>query len=148
MKKILSLAVLALLSIPIVSAQLRKIPSEVTNAFKAKYPEATNVSWKDKITVFQASFMNGGQEMKADFSSNNGWQETAVRKAFEQLPEDVLDGFEKSKYNEWTHGEYFFEILKNDHSVEYRIYVEKNAIQKKFLFFNNKGQLNRESIAL
>jgi hypothetical protein len=148
MKKILSLLVLVLASVSVTNAQLRKIPSEVTNAFKAKYPDATNVSWKDKITVFQASFVNDGQEMKADFSSNNGWQETAVRKSFEQLPEDVLDGFEKSKYNEWTHGEYFFEILKNDNSIEYRIYVEKNAIQKKFLFFNNKGQLERESLTM
>ena len=148
MKKILSLFVLVLAAVSVTSAQLRKIPSEVTNAFKAKYPDATNVSWKDKITVFQASFVNDGQEMKADFSSNNGWQETAVRKSFEQLPEDVLDGFEKSKYNEWTHGEYFFEILKNDNSVQYRIYVEKNAIQKKFLFFNTKGQLERESLTM
>lgn len=148
MKKILSLFVLILMSVSVTSAQLRKIPSEVTNAFKAKYPDASDVSWKDNITVFQASFINDGKEMKADFSSINGWQETAVRKPFEELPEDVLDGFEKSKYNEWIHGEYFFEILKNDQSVQYRLYVEKNAIQKKFLFFNNKGQLERESVTM
>jgi hypothetical protein len=31
------------------NAQFRKIPAEVTDAFKAKYEKASGVSWKDKL---------------------------------------------------------------------------------------------------
>ncbi|MEX6685998.1 PepSY-like domain-containing protein [Danxiaibacter flavus] len=148
MKKVLSLIALVLLSLSVVSAQLRKIPSEVTNAFKEKYPDATSVSWKDKITVFQVSFINYGLEMKADFSSNNGWQETSIKRSFDQLPHEVQDGLDKSKYNGWTHGAFYSEIQKKDNTVWFRIYVEKSALQKRYLFFNDQGQLERESITM
>ncbi len=37
-------------------AQLRKVPADVTEAFKAKFPDAKNVEWKDKLTAFLASY--------------------------------------------------------------------------------------------
>ncbi len=37
-------------------AQFRKIPAVVTDAFKAKYAAASGVSWRDKLSSFQADF--------------------------------------------------------------------------------------------
>jgi hypothetical protein len=125
-------------------AQLRKIPSEVTEAFKAKFPEAEKVEWKDKLTYFQAQFAIGEDQMSADFSNEGEWQQTEKKISFEELPEEVKDGLNKSKYADWTPGSVTL-IEKDEDIRQYKIYVEKSSlIQKKFLFFTPEGRLERE----
>ncbi|HRH61212.1 MAG TPA: PepSY-like domain-containing protein [Chitinophagaceae bacterium] len=126
-------------------AQLRKVPAEVTDAFKAKYPGAEKVEWKDKITFFEAQFTMDGSEMTADFSNEGKWKESQKKIEFEALPTAVKDGFKKSKFADWTPGSVTY-IMKDDKDPEYKIYVEKSSlVQKKFLFFAVDGQLNREA---
>ncbi len=54
MKKIL----IPMLAVPLcrqsAQAQFRKVPSDVTNAFKAKFPDAKDLEWKDRLTYFRA----------------------------------------------------------------------------------------------
>src|SRR2546423_12641151 len=117
-------------------AQIRKVPAEVTNAFKAKFPDAQNVAWKDKVTFFEASFTLNNAEMTADFSGKGEWQETDKKINFDALPNAVKDGFKKSKYADWTPGT-VTQIEKNDKGIQYKIYAEKSSVvQKKFLYFN------------
>ncbi len=126
-------------------AQVRKIPAEVTDAFKAKYPDAQKVEWKDKITFFQASFILNNTEMTADFKSKGEWQETDKKISFDALPDAVKDGFKKSKYADWTPGT-VTQLEKKDKGVQYKVYAEKNSlVQKKFLYFNEQGQLVRDA---
>ena len=40
-------------------AQLRTLPSAVTDSFKVKYPSATQVSWSDKLSYWQVGFYHG-----------------------------------------------------------------------------------------
>jgi hypothetical protein len=144
MKKILIALLLIVAGTTAVMAQIRKMPAEVTNALKEKFPYAENVSWKDKLTSWEAEFTNKGVETQAWFSSKGEWKETDKSMSFDQLPEAVKDGLDKSKYNEWTPGE-VAEITKKDKELQYRIYVEKSSlVQKKYLYFNAKGQLQRE----
>ena len=144
-KKILMLFLMIGLSTAVLQAQIRKVPAEVTDALKAKYPGADKVEWKDKITFFEAQFMLDNAEMTVDFSPKGEWQETDKKISFDQLPASVKDGFKKSKYNDWTPGS-VTQIDKNDKSLQYRIYVEKNSlVQKKFLYFNAQGQLEKEA---
>ena len=126
-------------------AQIRKVPAEVTNAFKAKYSDAQNVEWKDKVTFFQASFTLDNAEMTANFTGKGEWQETNKKMSFDALPDAVKDGFKKSKYSDWTPGS-VTQIEKNDKGIEYKIYAEKSSlVQKKFLYFNEQGQLVRDT---
>ena len=126
-------------------SQLRKVPSEVTNAMKEKYPDAQNVEWKDKLTFFEASFTLDGTEMTADFSNKGEWQETDKKMDFNDLPAAVKDGFQKSKFADWTPGS-VSKIEKNDKSIQYKVYAEKSSIiQKKFLYFNQEGQLIKDT---
>jgi len=146
MKKIILLLVL-LVSFGAVKsfAQIRKVPAEVTDAFKAKYPDAQNVEWKDKVTFFEASFKSNNAEMTADFSSKGEWQETEKKMDFDALPDAVKDGFKKSKYSDWTPGS-ATKIEKKDKDVQYKVYAEKSSlVQKKFLYFNEQGQLERDT---
>ncbi len=141
------LFVLAMLVVS-VNAQIRKIPSEVTDAFKTKFPAAEKVEWKDKLTYFEASFSLGGVDMVADFSGKGEWRETDKKISFDDLPASVKDGLKKSKYADWTPGS-VTEVNKKDKDTQYRIYVEKSSlVQKKFLYFNKEGKLEREAQTL
>jgi hypothetical protein len=146
MKKTILLFVL-LISLGAVKSfgQIRKVPAAVTDAFKAKYADAQNVEWKDKVTFFEASFKLNNAEMTADFSSKGEWQESAKKMDYDALPDEVKDGFKKSKYADWTPGS-ATQIEKNDGKVEYKVYAEKSSlVQKKFLYFNAEGQLVRDT---
>ncbi|HRH51388.1 MAG TPA: PepSY-like domain-containing protein [Panacibacter sp.] len=140
------LLLLFVLVAAIAHAQIRKIPAEVTDAFAARYPHAEKVSWRDKVSYFEAQFMLNGFEMSAGFNSKGDWQRTERKIKFSDLPDDVEDGFLKSKYADWEKGS-VVEIDEDSEPVIYRIVVKKN-IQKKYLFFTTSGKLNREALTL
>ena len=146
MKRIILFFVVAVFAVTVSNAQIRKVPSEVTNAFKAKYPNAQDVEWKDKITSFHAVFTDNGTKKEASFTKD-GWKETESEMEFNGLPEEVKDGFAKSKYADWEHGS-VVEIQKSDDALQYRIYVEKSTLNKKFLFFNKNGKLLKDALTL
>lgn len=140
-KKLLLFALMICFGAGMLFAQIRKIPSQVTEALKAKYPTAEKVEWKDKLTFFEAAFVLNGSEMTADFSNSGEWQETDKKITYDQLPAAVKDGLKKSKYNDWTPGS----VTQIDKIIKYRIYVEKSSlVQKKFLILNSEGQLEKE----
>ncbi|HXB43014.1 MAG TPA: PepSY-like domain-containing protein, partial [Puia sp.] len=82
-------------------AQIRKIPAEVTEALKVKYPDAENVSWKDKLSVFAASFEMNNEKYEARFTDKGEWKSTEKEITENDLPDQVKDGLEKSKYADW-----------------------------------------------
>ena len=103
------------------------------------------MEWKDKITFFQAGFNANGAEMTAEFNSKGEWLQSEKKISFEGLPDAVKDGFKKSKYTDWTTGS-VTQVETKDKGTEYKIYIEKSSIvQKKFLYFNSQGQLQKET---
>ena len=128
-------------------AQIRKIPAEVTDAFKAKFPNANAVEWKDKLKVFQANFEMRDEDYLAKFNSKGEWQETEKNIEQDKLPSEVKDGFDKSKYSNWEVKEVSY-IEKKDNTFQYRILVKKSDIEKKYLFFNKAGKLLKDSITI
>jgi len=128
-------------------AQIRKIPSEVTEALKEKYPDADNVSWKDKLTVFSASFELNNEKYEARFTDKGEWKSTEKEINQSELPGDVKDGFDKSKYADWEL-KYVYTIELPDNEIQYRLQVAKNDIQKKNLLFNSDGKLLKDNITL
>ena len=152
MKKIVSLLALCLVVLLSAHAQIRKIPAEVTDAFKAKFPAAEAVEWKDKLTFFQANFKDNGTPLTVDFSSKGEWQQTEKGLTYDDVPAAVKDGFKKSKYadaGEWKPGETVTMVTKSDKSTLYRVYVDKKGgLQKKYLFFSTSGHLEKETLTL
>jgi len=59
----------------------------------------------------------------------------------------VQDGFSKSKYSDWEKLS-ITEIEKSGEQLQYRIYVKKSAIEKKYLFFDVNGKLLRDAIKI
>ncbi len=152
MKKIVFSLLFCLLMTGLVQAQIRKVPSDVTNSFKAKYPGAKDVEWKDRLTYFEAQFKQGGKDMTVDFNNKGEWQKTEKALTASETPAAVLDGFKKSKYaspDEWKMGDVVTMVTKDDKSTQYRVYVDKvSGVQKKYLFFSPSGQLEKESLTL
>ncbi|MGC8749231.1 PepSY-like domain-containing protein [Hydrotalea sp.] len=128
-------------------AQLRKIPSEVTAAFANQFPKAAQVSWKDNLTNFQANFQNGDTVMQVKYNNKGQWLETISKMPYDQLNDAIKDGFDKSKFNDW---EILLvqKITSLNNEVLYRIEVRKNAFRKTYLYFNTKGQLQKDAPAL
>ena len=112
-------------------AQLRSVPAEVTNAFKVKFPNATDVKWSDKLTNFEATFNISAVKMWANFKSDGKWIRTET--LLTQLPTAVQDGFAKSKFNNWE--------IKDRRKLErlnemtlYKVEVQQSTLIKKNLF--------------
>lgn len=122
------------------NAQFRSIPAVVTDAFKTKYGNATAVTWKDKISAFQADYKIGEVEMKSSFNAKGEWLRTERKHTFTTIPADVKDGFKKSKYADLTVGD-IIEVQEKDKQTQYRVTVKKGDFNKKKLVFAKTGQL-------
>jgi hypothetical protein len=130
------------------NAQIRKIPSSVTDAFATRYPHAEKVEWSDRLTSFEASFKLNGVDMKADFSSKGEWKYSEKKIAFDDLPAGVKDGFSKSEYAEWKTGS-VTEIQQSGKELQYKVYAEKSSpFQKKYLYFDADGKLLKDVMTL
>jgi Putative beta-lactamase-inhibitor-like, PepSY-like len=150
MKKLFIVSsLLMLISLSTVSlfAQFRSVPGVVTDALKEKYPDASNVSWKDKISVFVASFEMNNEKIEARFTEKGEWRSTEKQIQKDDLPQDVKDGWEKSKYADWELSSIYSVELPDD-VMQYRLQVSKSDVQKKNLLFNSDGKLLRDNITL
>jgi hypothetical protein len=128
-------------------AQIRKIPAEVTGSFSEKYPDATGVEWRDKLTGFTASFTLDGIAYLANFSNKGEWQSTEQEIEQDDMPEEVKNGFDKSKYTDWTIN-HVTKIELPDDVFQYRIEVGKGDINKRNLYYNSNGRMLKDKRTL
>src|SRR6266498_4711427 len=126
-------------------AQLRKTPLAVTNAFEKQYSGASKVQYEDNLINVQVHFISDSGKMVAKYNSDGEWKETEREFDYDSLNADVKSGFEKSKYSvEWKVKETSIIYLPHN-EIQYRVKVQKNDLQKKYLFFDKSGRLLRDS---
>jgi hypothetical protein len=129
-------------------AQIRKTPLVVTNAFEKQYPNATKVQYEDNIINVQVHFVLDSSKMVAKYNGDGEWKETEKESTYDGLPSDVKSGFDKSKYSvEWKVKETSIIYLPSG-DTQYRVKVQKNDLQKKYLFFDRGGRLLRDSVTI
>jgi hypothetical protein len=131
------------------SAQIREIPKAVKDSFAVQFPDAGTPNYIDNIVNVQVKFEHNGETKLATFTNKGQWKETEQPYDFEKLNADVKDGFEKSRYSgtDWKVAD--TKLVTRPAGVElYRVKVEKNDVQKKYLYFNTSGKLVHESITL
>jgi hypothetical protein len=109
-------------------AQVRKIPAEVTEAFRGKYPTALNVEWRDRLTGFTAVFDLENIHYEAKFTNKGLWQNTENKINEAELPAAI-------------------KALREE-KTQYRLEIEKSDIQKKNLLFDSNGRLVSDKITL
>lgn len=149
MKKtvLFSLLFIAIVSSYTATAQIRKIPAEVTNAFSEKYADAKNVEWKDKLSNFAAAFEWKGDKYEARFNKKGEWINTEKEMDVNDLPDNVKDGLTKSKYADWEVKNIYRIDLPGD-KIQYHLLVVKTTVQKKNLLFNDAGKLLKDNYTL
>jgi len=129
------------------TAQLRKVPAEVTEAFKEKYPDTKNVEWKDKIASFQVNYEMGGIRYESKFSSKGEWLQTEKTVAEDALPAEVKEGYSKSKFTSWELKS-VAQVESKDNGIQYRLFVRKSGVEKKYLYFDSTGKLVKDAITI
>ena len=148
MNRKLLLSGFILLSTVITSfAQIREIPKPVRETFANQYPTAENTDFRDQLVKVDVRFELKGDKLVASYANNGAWKGTEKDWRYEDIPEEIKDGFIKSKYADWEAGETKVLYLPGG-SEQYRIRVRKNDVQKKYLYFNKDGRLLREAITL
>jgi len=149
MKKIIILCLPILFISSVLSAQIRKIPAEVITAFEKQYPSAQTVEYKDVLTSVNVHFVMDSIKMNARYTNGGEWKETEKEWNYYNLPQEVKDGYMKSKYadGEWEVKETTVILLPGD-VEQYRLRVDKGDIQKRYLYFDQYGRLLRDPITI
>lgn len=146
--KYLAIFFLSLFTIGSAQAQFRKIPGEVTDAFKQQYPNAAKASWSDKVSYFAVDFMLDSGKYDAQYTIKGVWKLTYHDITADKLPSAVKDGYDKSKYTDDWKVTSYTAIYMPGNIIKYRLVVRKSGIQKKNLYFNASGKLLDESSTL
>jgi hypothetical protein len=128
--------------------QIRKTPAAVSQAFEKQYPNASKVQFEDNLINVQVHFVSDSGKMTAKYNGDGEWKETEREFNYDNLPADVKTGFDKSKYAvDWKVKETAIIYLPGN-EIRYRVKVEKNDVQKKYLFFDKNGRLIRDSLTI
>ncbi len=147
--KLIRLCMIASLALffSVVSAQVTKVPQAAKDNFAKQYPAAENVEWNNEVLSVTVGFTLNGENMDAEYNNKGIWKSTLQDLPFEKFPATVKDGFSKSKYadREITDAK---KVYFPGDVIQYRIKAERNDLEKKYLFFNENGQLLRETITL
>ena len=124
-------------------AQVTKISEQVKENFTSQYPDAQNIRWFNDVVKVNVQFEIGDDKMDAQYTNKGIWRNTLKMISFDDLPDEVKDGFDKSKYagREVTDVRI---VYLPDEIIQYRIKTEKNNVQRKYLYFNEEGRLLRD----
>src|SRR4051812_10101149 len=96
MKKVFYLPLLCLFITVAACAQKINVPAAVSNAFKSKFPNATNVKWgKESAKEFEAEFKLNGTSISANFNTDGSWVETETVIKTADLPAAVTNAVKK-----------------------------------------------------
>lgn len=127
--------------------QITSVPEQAKENFAKQYPAATDVKWSNDIVNVNVEFELQGEQMNAEYSNKGIWKSTRKEWSYDKLTDALKDGFQKSKYADREVLDVKIIYLPGD-VVQYRLKVEKNDLQKKFLYFNEKGRLLRSAVTL
>ena len=128
------------------SAQFVDIPTVVKDSFDKKFPEAKQVEWLHNFGKPEVKFKMNDKSCWSRFTSKGVWEVTETKITEAEIPTEVKDGLTKSKYSDWP----IKEVSKYDRpgGVTYKISVKKGTLNSKSLYFNEKGQLQKDDFKI
>lgn len=130
-----------------VNAQVTTIPEQAKESFFKQYPDAKNVKWENNVVNVNVRFEQDSSIMNAEYSNKGIWKNTLKDWSYDKLPEDVKQGYNKSKFTGREVTDVKMLYLPG-YVIQYRLKVEKSGLEKKYLFFSTEGRLMRSSVTL
>jgi Putative beta-lactamase-inhibitor-like, PepSY-like len=146
-KRLVLVALSAVFFTGMAFSQIREIPKAVEETFSNQYKGAANIDFKDQLVRVDVHFDLDGEKMIASYTNKGLWKETQKEWSFDKLPQEVKDGFEKSKYADRDVDDVIVLYLPGG-SEQYRLKAKKSGVEKKYVYFNPKGRLLREAVTL
>lgn len=128
-------------------SQVTSIPDQAKENFFKQYPDAKNVKWGNDLVNVNARFEQDSNKLNAEYNNKGIWKRTLKDWSYDKLTTDVKDGFTKSKYA----GKQVLDVkvlYLPGYVIQYRLKVEKNNVENKYLFFNTEGRLIRTTVAI
>ena len=145
--KFLSLLFVSVLFISQSYSQVTSILEQAKENFFKQYPDAKNVQWTNDVVNVNARFEQDSNKLNAEYSNKGIWKRTLKDWSYDKLTADIQEGFMKSIYG----GKQVLDVkvlYLPGYVIQYRIKVEKNNVENKFLFFNTEGRLIRTTVAI
>lgn len=84
------------------SNKVDKVPQNVIDGFKGKYPDAMVKKWMKENEVYIAKYKQNREIYEATFNAQGKWMKTAKTIQWEDLPDVDKIAFENSFYKDWT----------------------------------------------
>jgi hypothetical protein len=128
-------------------SQVTSVPEQAKENFFRQYPDAKNVKWENNVVNVNVRFEVDSNKMNAEYNNKGIWKNTLKEWAYEKLPEDVKEGFQKSKYADREVSDVKVLYLPG-YVIQYRLKAAKSGVEKKYLFFNTQGRLLRSAVTL
>ncbi len=96
-KLILSIVVLAFVSLSISAQKSKNVPENIKKAFNQKFAKATDVKWgMENKTEWEAEFKLDGKEISANYDLQGKWLETEYKITIEEIPTIIKSSIEKN----------------------------------------------------
>lgn len=144
--KFFFLSIIVLLTITSYS-QLKKIPTAVRVSFSQQYPDAEILASDGALFNSSIKFLLHKKTMNSKYSNKGVWKYTEEKTTFEAVPAAVKASFQGSKFKELAVQE--VDIMHYpDASIQYRIKAGNNAVEKKFLYYDEGGKLVKQGITI
>jgi hypothetical protein len=143
MKKLLLVFALLVTGFAIRAQDIKKnndsAPSNITSAFKQKYPNATDVDWDQSGSNYEAKFSEGKKDFDVFFNSKGQWMSTEISDIpASEIPMEVQNGLNSSEYQNWQVGEVQSKETPGD--VTYKVGVKK-GMKMRELQFDKHGKI-------
>ncbi|HEY9561109.1 MAG TPA: hypothetical protein VIR29_10030 [Anseongella sp.] len=139
---------LSLFALSAAAQTSEEVEERVKKDVMERYPDIEEYTLQNQLVRVLAEFKRNDTSYTMTYSSKGKWQHTIYEIDPADVPAEVMDGYDKSKYTEdWeiTTAEVYDTPAKG---LQYRLTVSKNQFQKKYLYFNEKGRLLREALTL
>ena len=128
-------------------SQVTSIPEQAKENFFRQYPDAKNVQWSNDVVNVNARFEQDSDKFNAEYNNKGIWKRTLKDWSYDKLNDEIKEGFMKSAFA----GKQVLDVkvlYLPGYVIQFRLKVEKNNVENKFLFFNTEGRLLRTSVAL
>jgi hypothetical protein len=146
-KLILTLLMLAWLYAAMATEHIKTVPANVATALKTKYPQASNVQWLNDDGSYAARFYMKGESCTARFNNKGEWLDETRKVSFGDLRNNVRNAFSQGKFATW-HAHEVNTIQQKNKEIEYRILILNNNMEKRYIYYDAKGQLTKEVLTM
>ncbi|MFA6923412.1 MAG: hypothetical protein WC223_04075 [Bacteroidales bacterium] len=147
MKKLIILLTALFVQFAIVKAQEDKIdeakvPKNILQTFKEKYPTATSAKWSKTKKTYNVKFKIDNFKCFTAYNTADGKCDGAtIGMSFDNLPAAVKEGFKKSEFKDCP----IKEVMASSTNMEtlYYLYLKCDKKDKPYIAFTPAGELKK-----